>query len=49
MQTIVNGLLIGGVYGLVAVGFSLVWGVANIINLTHGVFVLLGAYISSGF
>jgi len=46
MQTIVNGLLIGGVYGLVAVGFSLVWGVANIINLTHGVFVLLGAYIS---
>jgi len=46
MQTIVNGLLIGGVYALVAVGFSLVWGVANIINLTHGVFVLLGAYIS---
>jgi branched-chain amino acid transport system permease protein len=46
LQTIVNGLLIGGIYALVAVGFSLIWGVANIINLTHGVFVLLGAYIS---
>lgn len=46
IQTIVNGVLIGGIYALVSVGFSLVWGVANIINLTHGILVLLGAYIT---
>ncbi len=46
LQTLVNGILIGGLYGCVAVGFSLVWGVSNIINLTHGIFVILGAYIT---
>jgi branched-chain amino acid transport system permease protein len=49
IQTTVNGILIGGIYALVAVGFSLIWGVANIINLTHGILVLLGAYIAFWF
>ena len=31
-------------FGLVAVGFSLVWGVMHIVNLSHGAFVLMGAY-----
>lgn len=44
-QYIVNGLLIGSVYACLAVGFSLVWGVLNIINMLHGAFVVLGAYI----
>jgi branched-chain amino acid transport system permease protein len=38
-------LLQGGLLALVAVGFSLVWGVMNIVNLAHGAFVLIGAYI----
>lgn len=45
-QYIVNGLLIGSLYACLAVGFSLVWGVLNIINMLHGSFVVLGAYIT---
>jgi branched-chain amino acid transport system permease protein len=46
LQILINGILVGGLYGCVAVGFSLVWGVSNIINLSHGIFVMLGAYIT---
>lgn len=45
LQATVNGLLQGGLLALVAVGFSLVWGVMNIVNLAHGAFVLIGAYV----
>jgi branched-chain amino acid transport system permease protein len=43
-QDLVNGLLVGGIFAVVALGFSLVWGIMNIINLAHGSFVMLGAY-----
>ena len=46
LQATVNGLLEGGLLALVAVGFSLVWGVMNIVNLAHGGLVLIGAYIA---
>jgi branched-chain amino acid transport system permease protein len=46
LQATVNGLLQGGLLAVVAVGFSLVWGVMNIVNLAHGAFVLIGAYIA---
>jgi branched-chain amino acid transport system permease protein len=46
LQATVNGLLQGGLYGLVGVGFSLVWGVTNIVNLAHGALVVAGAYIA---
>lgn len=45
-QILVNGLLLGGLYACIAVGFSLVWGVLNVINLLHGSFVVLGAYLA---
>jgi branched-chain amino acid transport system permease protein len=45
-QQVVLGLLLGGVYVAVALGFSLVWGVLNIVNLTHGALVLCGAYLT---
>jgi branched-chain amino acid transport system permease protein len=45
LQATVYGLLQGGLLALVAVGFSLVWGVLNVVNLAHGPFVILGAYI----
>jgi branched-chain amino acid transport system permease protein len=43
-QIIVNGILLGGLYGLMALGMALVWGVLNIVNLAHGAFVMLGGY-----
>jgi branched-chain amino acid transport system permease protein len=43
-QVIVNGLVLGGLYSCIAAGFSLVWGVLNIINLLHGSLIILGAY-----
>lgn len=46
LQATLYGLLQGGLLALVAVGFSLVWGVMNIVNLSHGAFVLIGAYIA---
>lgn len=46
LAAILNGLLIGGLYALAAVGFSLIFGVMDVINLTHGVILLLGTYVS---
>lgn len=43
-QIITNGLLLGGLYGLMALGMALVWGVLNIVNLAHGAFIMLGGY-----
>ena len=45
-QIVLNGVILGGLYACVAAGFSLVWGVLNIINLVHGVFVVLGGYLA---
>ena len=43
-QVVVNGLLLGGLYAAIAAGFSLVWGVLNVVNMLHGSAVVLGAY-----
>jgi branched-chain amino acid transport system permease protein len=43
-QDVVNGILAGGILAIAALGFSLVWGIMNIINLAHGSFIMLGAY-----
>lgn len=45
-QVIINGLLKGGLYALMAIGMSLIWGVMNIINVAHGSFIMLGAYLT---
>lgn len=45
-QSLLNGLLLGGVYACVGLGFSLVWGVTNVINLAHGALIMLGAYVT---
>jgi branched-chain amino acid transport system permease protein len=44
LQVLVNGLVLGGLYACIAVGFSLVWGVLNIINILHGTFIVIGSY-----
>jgi branched-chain amino acid transport system permease protein len=46
IQATINGIVLGGFYSAVAVGFSLVWGVLGIINLAHGELVMLGAYVA---
>jgi branched-chain amino acid transport system permease protein len=45
-QVLANGLVLGGLYACIAVGFSLVWGVLNVINILHGSFIVLGSYIA---
>jgi branched-chain amino acid transport system permease protein len=44
IQQVVLGLMLGGVYVAVAIGFSLVWGILNIVNLAHGALVVVGMY-----
>lgn len=44
LQNLANGLLIGGVYALIGVGLTLVFGVMRTINFAHGDFVVLGMY-----
>jgi len=45
-QAIVDGILVGGVYALMAVGLTLIFGVLDIINIAQGAMVILGAYLS---
>lgn len=46
IQTLADGLVLGGIYALAAVGFSLIFGVLHVINLSHGILVLMGAYLA---
>ncbi|AMN41113.1 high-affinity branched-chain amino acid transport system permease [Rhodoplanes sp. Z2-YC6860] len=46
LQTLVNGIVLGALYASLAVGFSLVWGVLNIVNMLHGSLIILGGYIT---
>jgi branched-chain amino acid transport system permease protein len=46
LQSLVNGVLLGGVYAACSVGFSLAFGVMGVVNLCHGDFVMLGAFIT---
>ena len=45
-QIIVNGLFTGGIYALVAVGLTLIYGVMIIVNFAHGEFLMLGIYVA---
>lgn len=45
-QIAINGLALGALYACLAVGFSLVWGVLNVINMLHGSFIVLGGYLT---
>ncbi len=46
LQVLVNGMLLGGLYGIMALGMSLIWGVMNIVNVAHGALIMLGAYLA---
>ena len=46
LEQVVNGLVLGGYYLLLALGLSLIFSVGGIVNLAHGAFYALGAYVS---
>lgn len=46
LQTLINGLLVAGVYALVASGLALAVGVVGIVNFAHGEFLMVGAFVS---
>jgi branched-chain amino acid transport system permease protein len=46
LQSLLNGLLLGGIYAAYSAGFSLIFGVMGVVNLFHGEMVMLGAFIT---
>lgn len=46
LQIVLSGVLLGGLYACMAIGFSVIWGVTGLINLAHGALILIGAYIT---
>lgn len=48
LGTIINGILLGGLYGLFGVGLALVFGVTRIVNIMHGEFIAMSAFVALG-
>lgn len=45
-QVVLNGLMLGALYACIAAGFSLVWGVLNVIDMLHGSLIILAGYLT---
>ena len=45
LASVIDGILVGSVYGLAAMGLTLIWGVMNVINLAHGAIVVVGMFM----
>jgi branched-chain amino acid transport system permease protein len=46
LQALINGIMLGGFYAVMVLGFSIIWGTMGIINLAHGEFLMVGAYLT---
>jgi branched-chain amino acid transport system permease protein len=46
VQLFVNGLLLGGVYAMISIGLTLIWGVMEIVNFAHGEFLMIAMYLT---
>ena len=47
IQTLINGILLGGYYALIGIGMTMILGIVKLTNLAHGEFVIIGAYMAS--
>ena len=45
IETILNGVFLGGLYGILGLGLALVFGVMRVINVAHGDFIVFAAYL----
>jgi branched-chain amino acid transport system permease protein len=45
IASVIDGVLVGAVYGLAAMGLTLIWGVMHVINLAHGAMIVLGMFL----
>ena len=46
LQQLINGLTLGAIYGLVAIGYTMVYGIIGMINFAHGEIYMIGAFIA---
>ncbi|MGH8717333.1 MAG: ABC transporter permease subunit, partial [Burkholderiales bacterium] len=46
LQQIINGVVLGSIYALVALGYTMVYGILGLINFAHGEVVMIGAMIA---
>ncbi|MFO5585644.1 ABC transporter permease subunit, partial [Klebsiella pneumoniae] len=46
LQQLINGLTLGAVYGLIAIGYTMVYGIIGMINFAHGEVYMVGRYVS---
>jgi len=46
IESVISGILLGGIYALLSVGFGLTWGTMKVLNISHAVFAVLGAFVA---
>ena len=46
LQALVNGIILGAIYGLIGIGLNVIFGVLRVVNFAHGEFLVLGAYFA---
>src|SRR5690242_6941620 len=46
LQQLVNGISLGAIYGLIAIGYTMVYGIVGMINFAHGDIYMIGAFVS---
>ena len=44
IQTLISGLSLGSIYALIALGYTMVYGIAKMLNFAHGDIIMIGAY-----
>ena len=46
VQTLISGLSLGSIYALIALGYTMVYGIAKMLNFAHGDIIMVGGYVS---
>ena len=46
LQQLINGITLGSIYGLIAIGYTMVYGIIGMINFAHGEIYMIGAFVS---